>query len=94
LADVQREGDPISCGDTHGSANGFRLNGKRVALLGELSAGHAGFPPTPVLAGFSAFRVNGIPIVFAGAVYAPHTRGDTTHAVRLALGSGAGLNVG
>lgn len=93
MAEVQREGDPISCGDKHGSAAGFRLNGKRVALLGELSAGHDGFPPTPVLTGESRFRVNGVPIVLEGAAYAPHTRGDTTHAIRLAQGSGVGLNV-
>jgi len=94
LAELQREGDPISCGDRHGTAGGFLLNGKRVALLGELSEGHAGFAPTPVLDGLALFRVNGVPVVLVGAAYVPHALGQTVHAVRLAQGGGVSLNVG
>lgn len=52
-----------------------------ISTLGDTSAGHGCFPPTPAISGCSStVFVNGKPIVLLGAQFAPHTCGRVTHA--------------
>ena len=61
----------------------IRLNGL------DISVGH-GWPPTPVItlmppAQLRTVFINSFPAVRVGDLYAPHTKGDETHANRLAI---------
>lgn len=73
----------ISCGDRHAAPDrGVYVEGKPVILLGDLSAGHAGFPPTAAVEASSNVFVNGIPLVRFGDAYVPHRRDDVVHVER------------
>lgn len=88
MTSAQRDGDAVSCGDTQrASQRRLFVDGLPAVVLGDLSAGHGGFPPTPAIdAQNGRVFVDGRPVVFTGGRYAPHTDGDDVHAVRLAQG--------
>jgi uncharacterized Zn-binding protein involved in type VI secretion len=83
---IQTLGGAISCGDRH-APPGRRVlvNGEPVVVLGDLSAGHGGFPPTPAIEGNSRVLVNGVPVVCFGHRYADHSDGDTVHTDRRSI---------
>lgn len=85
-----RIGDPINCGDTvgQGSGNVF-VNGIPLARVGDLSAGHGCFPPTPITIGSPTVFANGIPVARVTDIHTPHSCGNTTHA-----GGARGIAVG
>lgn len=88
MPSIQTAGGPISCGDKHGSpGHKVFVNGKSIILLGDDSAGHGCFPPSPAVEGSPNVFANGIPVVRAGDLYAPHTCDDTTHSGRVGVGS-------
>jgi uncharacterized Zn-binding protein involved in type VI secretion len=59
-----------------------------VVRLGDLSVGHAGFPPTQIISGCaSTFFVNGLPIALDGAIFADHNDSHTTHSSRYGIAS-------
>jgi len=58
------------------------LNGSPVVVLGDLSVGHAGFPPTPAIEGAQRVLVNGVPVVCFGHRYADHSDGEHVHTER------------
>jgi uncharacterized Zn-binding protein involved in type VI secretion len=73
----------ISCGDTHGStSHKVYINGIPVILLGDLSSGHNGFPPTAAAEASSTVFVNGVGVVRKQDKYVPHSDGDSTHSNR------------
>ena len=83
MPSLQSAGGPISCGDRHGSPGyAVRVEGKSVILLGDLSAGHAGFPPTAAVEASPNVFAYGRPLVRAGDAYLPHRRDDEVHADR------------
>lgn len=85
---IQTRGGAISCGDRHNPPDrGVYVNGEPIACLGDLSAGHEGFPPTPAIEASSGVFVGGIPVVRAGDRYADHTDGDTVHSNRVGVQS-------
>ncbi|MEO9522150.1 type VI secretion system PAAR protein [Marinobacter alexandrii] len=47
---------------------------KNVVLLGDLGTDHAGFPPTPVIAGSPDVLIDGKPVARVGDPLAPHTK--------------------
>lgn len=47
---------------------------KKVVLLGDLGADHAGFPPTPVIAGSPDVFIDGKPVARVGDPLAPHSK--------------------
>jgi uncharacterized Zn-binding protein involved in type VI secretion len=52
-----------------------------IARLGDNSAGHGSFPPTPIISNCSTnVFVNGKPVALVGSILAPHTSGRVTHA--------------
>ena len=58
--------------------------------LGDLSKGHDGFLPSPVISGVSSTCfLDGIAVALDGAVFAPHTKGKTTHYGRYGIASGS-----
>ncbi len=75
-----RLGDPISCGDTvaQGSGNVF-FNGMPVARIGDQSAGHGCFPPTPLAQGSPTVFANNIAISRVGDQHSAHSCSSTTH---------------
>lgn len=82
---VQYQGGLISCGDVHGPGSpNIRVNGIPIATLGQLSLGHAGFPPTPIILVIDNVKANGIPIASFGSIYAEHSSGEETHKIRIA----------
>lgn len=87
MPEVIVHGDAISCGDTAVGHSLFTINGAAIVVDGDLSAGHAGFPPTPISAKNKLFTVNGKAVALAGDLYAPHSDGEDTHSVRRAIGS-------
>lgn len=57
--------------------------------LGDLSAGHDGFPPTPIIGGVcSTVFVNGIPAATVGSTLSDHTSGATHVGRTVVSGSG------
>lgn len=77
---VQLAGGNVSCGDHHGAGDPtVSVNGLGIALVGQLTIGHGGFPPTPAIEGETSVKVNGIPIVVFGDHYLPHTNGLIIH---------------
>lgn len=76
-----RIGDPIACGDTvaQGSGNVF-FNGLPVTRIGDLSAGHGCFPPTPVVTGSPNVFANSIQIARVGDIHGTHSCSSTVHA--------------
>lgn len=77
------DGDAITCGDTARAPDrGFTINGIPVVLLGDLSQGHDGFPPTPVVEGSSILTLNGVPVALDGALYVDHVNDDDVHTNR------------
>lgn len=83
---IQTKGGAISCGDMHNPPDrGVYVNGQPVVCLGDLSAGHGSFPPTPAIEGSSGVFVNGIPVVREGDRYADHSDGDTVHTNRVGV---------
>ncbi len=80
---VQTRGGLISCGDEHAAADRkVRINGEPIVVVGDLSVGHAGFPPTPAIEGSSRILVNGTPVVCFGHLYADHSDGEHVHTNR------------
>lgn len=47
---------------------------KKVVLLGDLGADHAGFPPTPVISGSPDVLIDGKPVARVGDPLAPHSK--------------------
>ena len=47
---------------------------KKVVLLGDLGTDHAGFPPTPVIAGSPSVFIDGKPVARVGDPLAPHSK--------------------
>lgn len=47
---------------------------KKVVLLGDLGTDHAGFPPTPVIAGSPNVLIDGKPVARVGDPLAPHSK--------------------
>lgn len=86
---AQTRGGGISCGDRHaaGSAR-LRVDGQPVVLVGDLSEGHAGFPPTPAVEGGRRVFVDGRAVVRAGDLYLDHTNGRSAHVARRGTQSG------
>jgi len=86
---VQRRGGAISCGDTQaaGAAHWY-IDGSPVVLLGDLSNGHGGFPPTPVIEGSPTVFCQGRAVVRKNDRYLPHSDGTTTHVDRRAVQDG------
>lgn len=75
-----RIGDPNACGDTVGTGSGnVFFNGLPVARLGDLSAGHGCFPPTPIIAASPNVFANGIAIARVGDFHATHSCGSSVH---------------
>ncbi|MEA1081017.1 type VI secretion system PAAR protein [Marinobacter qingdaonensis] len=61
---------------------------KSVVLLGDLGTDHAGFPPTPVIAGSPDVLIDGKPVARVGDPLAPHTKPKhSTHPRTIAAGS-------
>ena len=61
---------------------------KNVVLLGDLGTDHAGFPPTPVIAGSPDVLIDGKPVARVGDALAPHTKPKhPTHPRTIAAGS-------
>lgn len=83
MAAIQTSEGLISCGDHHAN-NGRKVfvNGKSVILLGDLSEGHNGFPPTASIEASSNVFAYGVPMVRSGDRYAPHSNHGTTHTDR------------
>jgi len=83
MAAAQTRGGAISCGDTHAAGSSFLLvDGAPVVLVGDLSTGHAGFPPTPAIEGSPTVLVDGRAVVRYGDRYIDHRRKDTVHRQR------------
>lgn len=77
---IQKQGDPIQCGDTHGiGLLNIRAEGIPIAIVGQLTTGHGGFPPTAAVQGSENVRATNLPVVRLGDAYAPHTNGQETH---------------
>lgn len=58
--------------------------------LGDMSVGHDGYPPTQCISGVSTTAfVNGKAIALDGAVFANHTKGNSTHSTRTAKATGS-----
>ncbi|WP_203299806.1 type VI secretion system PAAR protein [Marinobacter sediminum] len=61
---------------------------KSIVLLGDLGTDHAGFPPTPVIAGSPDVLIDGKPVARVGDPLAPHTKPKhPTHSRTIAAGS-------
>ncbi len=61
---------------------------KSIVLLGDLGTDHAGFPPTPVIAGSPDVLIDGKPVARFGDPLAPHTKPKhPTHPRTIAAGS-------
>lgn len=61
---------------------------KSIVLLGDLGTDHAGFPPTPVIAGSPDVLIDGKPVARIGDPLAPHTKPKhPTHPRTIAAGS-------
>lgn len=61
---------------------------KSIVLLGDLGTDHAGFPPTPVIAGSPDVLIDGKPVARVGDPLAPHTKPKhSTHPRTIAAGS-------
>lgn len=61
---------------------------KSIVLLGDLGTDHAGFPPTPVIAGSPNVLIDGKPVARVGDPLAPHTKPKhPTHPRTIAAGS-------
>lgn len=61
---------------------------KSIVLLGDLGTNHAGFPPTPVIAGSPDVLIDGKPVARVGDPLAPHTKPKhSTHPRTIAAGS-------
>ena len=59
-----------------------------IVLLGDLGTDHAGFPPTPVIAGSPDVLIDGKPVARVGDPLAPHTKPKhSTHPRTIAAGS-------
>lgn len=85
---ILRDQDQITCGDTAAAPDrGFTVDGRPVVLVGDLSAGHDGFPPTPVVDGAAGFTLNGVPVALDGSLYVDHSDGDSVHTQRSGIGS-------
>lgn len=80
MSQVARIGDPISCGDiiAEGSANVI-IGDLPVALLGHMTTGHSGFPPTSLAGPCSqTVIINDLPVVLAGVtMITPHKKPRT-----------------
>ncbi|WP_417883659.1 type VI secretion system PAAR protein [Vibrio rumoiensis] len=46
----------------------------KAALVGDLGSDHDGFPPTPITAGSSTVKIDGIPVARQGDPLAPHDK--------------------
>lgn len=78
--EVQREGGGASVGDIHGAGVlSVRVEGRPIAVIGQTTVGHAGFPPSPAVEGSSDVFVEMTGVVRAGDAYAPHSDGSSTH---------------
>ena len=53
------------------------VNGQRVTTVGTLSTGANGYNPSPAIQGSATVRINGVPVVRNGDLYAPHTNGTS-----------------
>ena len=61
---------------------------KSIVLLGDLGTDHAGFPPTPVIAGSPDVLIDGKPVARVGDPLAPHTKPKhPTHPRAISAGS-------
>ncbi len=61
---------------------------KSIVLLGDLGTDHAGFPPTPVIAGSPDVLIDGKPVARVGDPLVPHTKPKhPTHPRTIAAGS-------
>jgi uncharacterized Zn-binding protein involved in type VI secretion len=61
---------------------------KSIVLLGDLGTDHAGFPPTPVIAGSPDVLIDGKPVARVGDPLAPHAKPKhPTHPRTIAAGS-------
>jgi len=85
MRSIQTNNGPISCGDTQRADRRVRINGRPIVIVGDLSEGHEGFPPTPAIEGHKSVLVNGVPIVCFGDRYANHSNGSATHTDRRAV---------
>lgn len=71
---------PLTDGDVHAvGVPSVRVNGVPIAVVGQLTTGHDGFPPTTALQGSPNVYVTGLSVVREGDAYAPHTNGEETH---------------
>jgi uncharacterized Zn-binding protein involved in type VI secretion len=58
-----------------------------VARLGDISSGHDGFNPRPLISGSTDSFINGIPISRIGDALAIHCDDDTCHTCNQSTGS-------
>jgi len=77
---VQKQFSFLTDGDIHalGVLN-VRSLGLPIAVVGQPTTGHGGFPSTISIQGSPNVRITGLPVVRAGDAYAPHTDGSSTH---------------
>lgn len=58
-----------------------------VIRVGDLSVGHDGYPPTPVLDGTTDFLVNGKAVALVGSKWQDHRKGKHHHSGVSTVGS-------
>lgn len=58
-----------------------------ICRLGDLSSGHDGFPPRPIISGSNNVFINGIPATTIGDTWAIHCHDSSCHSCNQATGS-------
>ena len=81
--------DPFDCGDTQAVGSGdVYVNFKKVARLGDLTAGHVPFPPVPIDTASATVFVNNVGIARAkGALFPGDSHTPHVHPGRALVGS-------
>lgn len=80
MSNPGRIGDSVSCGDFIAQGSGdVIIEDMPVSLMGHMTTGHSGFPPTPLVGPCTTtIIINDLPVVLNGVtMIAPHKKRRT-----------------